>query len=75
MLRLSALYKVFQTNLKATNDGFPSLLPFRIQTAMPTREQELLNAWELIWYYISVLVTFMNISLAMHFDQDKKYQQ
>lgn len=42
---------------------------------MPTREQELLNAWELIWYYISVLVTFMNISLAMHFDQDKKYQQ
>ena len=75
MLRLRALYKVFQTNLKAINDGLPSLSPFRIQTAMPTREQELLNARELIWYYISVLVTFMNISLAMHFDQDQKYQQ
>lgn len=54
---------------KGIKDGFPSLSSLRIQTAMPTVEQQFLNAQELFWHYISVLV---DTSLAMHFDQDKK---
>ena len=33
---------------------------------MLTREQALLNAWELTWYYTSVLAIFMNSFIAMH---------
>ena len=39
---------------------------------MLTREQALLNAWELTWYYTSVSAIFMNSFIAMHFDQDNK---
>ena len=42
---------------------------------MLTREQALLNAWELTWYYTSVSAIFMNSFIAMHFDQDNKNQQ
>ena len=42
---------------------------------MLTREQALLNAWELTWYYTSVSAIFMNLFIATHFDQDNKNQQ
>lgn len=59
--------KTFQFNLRVMNDGFPFLSPFGIQTVMPMWGTSVLNAWELIWYHFSVLVTFMNVSLAIYF--------